>query len=217
MAERSPLSRGSRQSWKSPKVRRSRAEWVEFLRNEKQKVKDGLGLTDNGLILKEVCRRWALIKTQGASSAPLLLEDGEGAKHHGRSGFDHLRGAARDDVDDVLRVGAQCAEAVQRGGRRRERVGEEVVVRRVLLDAEPLVGLHAAAREVHLMPNHWYLHRPHPHRNMDRRSEGAERKDRQKGHKWPSQIVADAAAERAAVVPERGPPETNCAPRRRVK
>ena len=60
---------------KSPNVRRSRAEWVEFLRSEKQKVKDGLGLTDHGLILREVCRRWALIKTQGTSAAPLLLED----------------------------------------------------------------------------------------------------------------------------------------------
>lgn len=56
------------------KPRPTRADWFHFLRDEKEKVKAELGLSDRVSIMKEVGRRWKLRKVQGdTSSAPLLL------------------------------------------------------------------------------------------------------------------------------------------------
>lgn len=59
---------------KAKKQRPTRADWFKFLRDEKDKVKAELGLTDRVSIMKEVARRWKLNKEQGSSSSgPLLI------------------------------------------------------------------------------------------------------------------------------------------------
>ena len=43
---------------KPPK--RSRSEWFAFLREEKPRVRQGMGLHDNVSVLREVARRWKI-------------------------------------------------------------------------------------------------------------------------------------------------------------
>ena len=55
------------------KSRPSHAEWIKFLREEKEKVKSELGLTDRVAIMKEVGRRWKVLKQSGSSAADSSL------------------------------------------------------------------------------------------------------------------------------------------------
>ena len=57
------------------KSRPTRLEWLNFLREEKEKVKSDLGLSDRVSVMTEVGRRWKIRKAQSGStsSAPLLL------------------------------------------------------------------------------------------------------------------------------------------------
>ena len=56
------------------KARPTRAQWFAFLREEKERVKTELGLVDRISVMKEISRRWSLLKkSSSASAAPLLL------------------------------------------------------------------------------------------------------------------------------------------------
>ena len=84
------------------KARPTRADWINFLRDEKEKVKAELGLSDRVSIMKEVGRRWKLCKGGSTSSAPLLLT------YHDDNSDDGLKQALDelppDEVNAALEV-----------------------------------------------------------------------------------------------------------------
>ena len=59
---------------KTAPARRSRAQWQAFLASERPLVMEGMPELSSKLqILKEVCRRWRLVKAASGPAAPLML------------------------------------------------------------------------------------------------------------------------------------------------
>ena len=114
------------------KPRPTRADWFNYLRNEKEKVKAELGLSDRVSIMKEVGRRWKVRKAQGeTSSAPLLLT------YQGGIDSDEYGGDVESDDDGLIQALAELPP---------DEVNAALGVHGIEIDADPATNVARLAR-----------------------------------------------------------------------